>query len=81
MPKSKTDKSKKPAVVAKPWTMPDWMEKYRPLFCNTGGNPVEHLLNNRSADILTNAPLAMLCVAVKSQVILLASLREAGHLK
>ena len=81
MPKSKTDKSNKPAVVAKPWTMPDWMEKYRSLINNTGGNSVEDLVRDRKTNMLINAPRAMLCVAVKSQVMLLESLHESGHIK
>lgn len=81
MPKSKTGESKKPAVAAKPWTMPDWMEKYRPLINNTGGNSVEDLVRDQKTNVFINAPRAMLCVAIKSQVILLESLREAGHIK
>ena len=64
------------------WAMPDWMEPYRDLIRNTGGNSVEELMNDdgRNSNVVTNAPLALICVAVKSQVSLLESLRGAGKL-
>ncbi len=63
------------------WKMPGWMEKYRDCICNTGGNSVEELANNHSADIETNAPLALICVAVKTQIGLLITLHNKGLLK
>lgn len=64
------------------WHIPDWMKKYEPLFCNTGGNTVEDLMNRdpREANVVINAPVALLCVAVQSQVTLLHQLRKEGKL-
>ena len=64
------------------WKMPAWMEKYRDLFVNTGGNSVEELMNmsGREANLWNNAPLAALCIAVESQVVFLDRLRRAGML-
>jgi len=64
------------------WVMPEWMEPYRSLFNNTGGNSIEDLMN-RSADeanIVINAPLVLICVAVESQVTLLHALQKGNHL-
>lgn len=62
------------------WTMPKWMEPYRDTFANTGGNTVEELMNNRTANAQNNLVLAALIVAVESQVILLTRLRERAML-
>ena len=56
--------------------MPKWMEKYREAINNTGGNDVEVLMNDHSTTLDTNIVLAMLCVAVQSQVSLLTKLHE-----
>lgn len=63
-----------------PWKMPKWMKKYRALICNTGGNDIESMVNG-NADPVINLPLSTLQACVKSQVILLESLYEAGKLK
>ena len=63
------------------WKMPKWMEPYRGSICNTGGNSVEELYNDNHTDALTNFVRAALCVAVKSQVILLERLHEEGMLR
>lgn len=65
------------------WTMPDWMRPYEDLFINTGGNTVEDLMNRHPSDanVVINAPLALICVAVESQVALLEELRNRGLLK
>lgn len=65
---------------ADPWTMPAWMERYRKLICNTGGNSVEELVNDHEATVANNVVRAALCVAVKSQVSLLDSLHKSGAL-
>lgn len=65
----------------KEWTMPEWMKPYRELIRNTGGNTIEEIMNNHDADIFTNAPLAMICVAVKSQVDFLTLLYKNDKLK
>jgi hypothetical protein len=62
------------------WAMPEYLEKYRDLIGNTGGNPIEDLMNDHESDIRTNAIRALLCVAVKSQLSLLERLHERGHL-
>jgi hypothetical protein len=61
------------------WKMPAWMERYRSLFVNTGGNSVEELVNDdgTNSNLQNNAVRALLCVAVKSQVSLLEQLHEA----
>lgn len=61
------------------WTMPKWMEPFRESIVNTGGNSVEDLMNDRS-NVVVNAPLAMLAVAVHSQVTLLNILHKQGIL-
>lgn len=61
------------------WTMPKWMEPYRDLIGNTGGNSIEEMMNDDSSPAI-NLPRAVLAVAVKSQVGLLHTLRERGML-
>jgi hypothetical protein len=63
----------------KAWTMPKWMEPFRG-YIYTGGNTVEELMNDHETTVVTNAPLALLCVAVKSQVELLKTLSKEGRL-
>lgn len=63
----------------KDWTMPPWMEPYRKLIGNTGGNAIEEMMNDET-DARINLPRAVLAVAVKSQVGLLYALRKAGML-
>lgn len=67
----------------KKWKMPTWMEAYRKSILNTGGNPVEDLMNDdgTNSNVFNNAPRALICCAVKSQVALLESLHESGSLK
>ncbi len=59
----------------KEWTMPEWMEKYRDSFNNTGGNSVERLMNNKTSSEV-NEVLAVLAIAVSSQVYLLTALKD-----
>jgi len=56
--------------------MPSWMEPYRKLIGNTGGNTVEELMNG-DADPSVNLPLSTLQACVKSQVGLLLRMHEA----
>lgn len=56
--------------MSKKWTMPVWMESYRELIVNTGGNRVEDMMNG-NADPRINLPLSTLQACVKSQVALL----------
>lgn len=61
-------------------TMPEWMEKYRKLIGDTGGNSIEDLMNDHHTTIAVNAPRAMLCIAVNDQVGLLVRLHDSGLL-
>lgn len=63
-----------------PWTMPEWMEPYRDLIGNTGGNPIEELMNDDTTHVGNNAVRAALIVSVSSQVRLLHRLRSTGYL-
>lgn len=65
-------------MAKKTWVMPDWMEPCRPMFSNTGGNPIEELMNDTTTNIFNNAVRAALIVAVDAQVGLLTRLHEAG---
>lgn len=76
MPKS----VKKPVGIEKEWEMPDWMEKYRGSINNTGGNTVEECVNSK-ATLRVNMPMAILNIAVTSQVGLLNTLHARGELK
>jgi len=64
------------------WLMPKWMEPYRSAINNTGGNTIEELYNNdgTNANVINNAPLALICCAVKCQVNLLYSLHKEGFI-
>lgn len=61
------------------WIMPAWMEPYRDLIVNTGGNPVEFMVNDQ-ANPRINLPLSTLEACVKSQVHLLNILHDRGLL-
>lgn len=65
------------------WTMPKWMKRYAPLIVNTGGNNIEDLVNDdgTNSNVFNNAPRALVCAAVKSQVTLLELLYEKELLK
>ena len=60
----------------KKWIMPKWMVPYKHLIVNTGGNPIEESINDDgiNSNVFNNAPRALICVAVKSQVSLLNTL-------
>lgn len=62
------------------WKMPKWMEPYRELIGNTGGNTVEEMMNDDS-NAQINLPRAVLAVAVKSQVGLLCTLHARELLR
>lgn len=64
----------------KPWTMPVWMECYRGLIVNTGGNSVEEMMNGDASPFI-NLPLSTLQACVKSQVALLNRLHDRETLK
>lgn len=60
-----------------PWTMPAWMENYRKLIQNTGGNSVEDLLNDHRCDPFSNLYRWTFIRCVRAQVNLLQLLNEA----
>lgn len=62
------------------WTMPKWMEPYRDIIKNTGGNSIEELVNDTDSNMHNNYIRAALCIAVKSQVGLLEHLHREGAL-
>jgi len=62
------------------WTMPPWMEKYRDLIVNTGGNPVEDLMNDDVTTSFDNVLRYALICSVSSQVALLELLHKKGLL-
>ena len=64
------------------WEMPSWMEQYRYMINNTGGNTIERLFNDdgTNSNIINNAPLALICVSVKAQVNLLIRLHNSGNI-
>ena len=66
----------------KKWQMPEWMEPLRNEIKNTGGNSIEDLMNDdgTNSNVFNNAPRALICVAVKSQVGLLEWLHTRGKL-
>jgi hypothetical protein len=66
--------------VSKPLTVPEWMEQYRELIGETGGNTVERLINGKTSAQI-NLPLAILEVAVRAQYDLLMRLEREGHLR
>lgn len=62
------------------WTMPEWMEPYRDLFQNTGGNSVENLMRDTTTTAFNNAIRSTLIISVSAQVDLLHRLRSRGML-
>ncbi len=62
------------------WQMPDWMEKYRSSFTNTGGNSIEDLMNDHQTTVQVNAPRAVICCCVIAQVDLLGNLKQRSLL-
>jgi hypothetical protein len=64
------------------WTMPRWMERYRESIVNTGGLSIEDIMTRdpREANVVINAPVALICVAVQSQIALLERLKHDGRL-
>lgn len=56
------------------WKMPKWMKPYREMFCNTGGNSIEELMNDQDSNMFNNAPRAALAIGIDGQVGLLTRL-------
>jgi len=64
------------------WKMPEWMKPYEKYINNTGGNPIEELVNDdgTNSNVFNNAPRALICCSVKCQVDLLETLKREGLL-
>lgn len=62
------------------WVMPEWMERYRDCICNTGGNPIEELMNDHTTTADNNIIRAAIIISVDSQINLLYSLKTKGFL-
>ena len=60
--------------------LPLWIRPYLAHIWNTGGNDIEDLWNG-DADPFINLPLSTLQACVKSQIMLLHRLHDAGLLK
>lgn len=63
------------------WKMPGWMEPYRGLIGNTGGNSIESLMNDKTTNSLNNLIRSALIVSVDAQVTLLRRLHREGRLR
>lgn len=63
------------------WRMPEWMEPYRDLFRNTGGNSIERLMTLPPGTGRSNVILAALGACAESQVGLLHALHHKGLLR
>lgn len=68
-------------MTSKQWTMPLWMEPYRSLIGNTGGNPIEELMNDTHTNARNNVIRAALIISVESQIHMLTRLKKKGLLK
>lgn len=68
-------KTKEPKA---PWVMPPWMERYREHFENTGGNPIEELMNDDDSSMQNNYVRFILIISVRSQVTLLNRMHRSG---
>lgn len=58
-----------------------WMEKYFPMFNNTGGNDVMELLHDGNTTAPANVVRYLLICSVRSQYTLLLKLHDMGLLK
>lgn len=69
-----------PKRKAKKWTMPKWMERYRPVLCY--GDRAEEFQNcdGKNCNVVVNAPRALFCQSTTSQISLLERLKKAGLL-
>ena len=75
-----------PAIgVESVWRVPGWLRPYLPLLKNTGGtfdDPTAAMnCDGRNCNVVINAPRALLCIAVQSQVKLLEDLHARGLLR
>lgn len=66
------------------WIMPEWMEKYLPQFCDTGGwmKPEDAMnCDGKSCNFFANSVRAALCCAVSAQTRLLLGLHQRGMIQ
>ena len=65
------------------WTMPEWMEEYRPYMDSiSGGNSVENLINDGGkSTVFNNAPRALICCQMHAAVGIVNKLHNDGKLK
>ena len=61
-------------------TQKEFINRWKHLVVNTGGNDVIELAERTGVDIMTNAPVALLQSCVRSQIILLLKLQNEGIL-
>lgn len=57
------------------------MEPYREMIGNTGGNPIEELMNDQHTNARNNAVRSALIISVDSQIHLLKRLHREGRLR
>ena len=64
------------------WTYPRWLIPYA-RYINTSGHQLEDIMNDdgKTSNTDINAPMALICVSVKSQVGLLIRLYHEGIIK
>jgi len=67
-------------MAEKKWVMPERLERFRGLIVNTGGNSIEELMNDHKSNVFNNAPRALICVSVKSQIALLEKITHPNDL-
>lgn len=61
----------------KDWTMPEWMEPFRPMLdSRCGGCSVEDLMRDQHTTLMNNAVRAVFCVLCKNLVSLLEQLHK-----
>lgn len=61
-------------------TQKEFINRWKYLMVNTGGNDVIELAERAGVDIMTNAPVAVQQSCVRSQIILLLKLQNKGIL-
>lgn len=60
--------------------IPEWAEKYRDLFQDTGGNKIEDIMNDHSFNVVTNGIKSMMVASIEGQMTLLRRLKAKGFL-
>lgn len=63
------------------WKFPKWMEPFRGFLLGVNTvEDIEDLMNDHTTVVQVNAPRALMCVSLKSQVQLLMRLHEGSSL-